>query len=154
MDLILRLEAERSDEEAPRSAQMHHCLRLRFCQNPASVCTRAGLPAPSRLSGPDTMQNRHWEVPLESCLHFHQGERFATEVEVLLARLVAHRRVVVNALLPIHHPGLSISVLFPTGSQHVLVQLLHDLEDQIKALHEAVDGNSQHAVRGGHIFDR
>lgn len=47
----------------------------------------------------------------------------------------------------------SITILSLAGIQHVLVQLLHDFEHESEALHEAIDGNSQHAIRGGYIFD-
>lgn len=37
--------------------------------------------------------------------------------------------------------------------QNVDVELLHDLHDEVEALHEAVDGDAEHAVRGGLVVD-
>lgn len=37
--------------------------------------------------------------------------------------------------------------------QDVNVELLHHLDDEVEALHEAVDGDAKHAVRGGLVVD-
>lgn len=37
--------------------------------------------------------------------------------------------------------------------EDVGVEMLHDVEDQLQAVHEGVDGHAQHAVRGCAIVD-
>lgn len=37
--------------------------------------------------------------------------------------------------------------------QNVDVQLFHDLHNEVEALHEAVDGDAEHAVRGSFVMD-
>lgn len=39
----------------------------------------------------------------------------------------------------------------PIMFQNINVQLLHDLDNEVQALHQAIDGHAKHAVRGGFV---
>ncbi len=54
---------------------------------------------------------------------------------------------------PLHRPPLSTASLLWRLREDVLVQVLHDLDDQLEAVHEGVDGDAQHAVRRGPVVD-